>query len=339
MKHIKLWGLGLCLWGALSLVISCGGSAENTGSDSNTHWLEACDSDGDCDGLSCLCGVCTAPCEVGSDCRALGQDAVCEVPSSCGKQGASACVRDDGGSAGGTSNTGGSSAEAGTGQTLPDPECPAMDAHNGPLSCATVVGYAFDGKVCGPILCSCEGSECDSMYLTADECDSAYKSCYAKLGVERSCTTNADCALRRRACCPACVPAGLDVSSFVGATRSSPLLEDVGMCVGDPDNGCPACGSAQNPALYSVCLLGECRPIDLSEQAECETSADCQLVSSECGCDCAAGYPGMALNVSTTSLPYCPGAACGLCTYEGGKQYGATCNPDVGKCEMFTTTF
>lgn len=342
MTFFKALSLALSLGGVLALLPSCGGNSTSDGTDSNTHWLQDCEEDSDCGALSCVCGICTQPCEVGADCAALGSDAVCEVPSSCGKVGSSACVRDggsggssSGGSNAGGSSSGGSSAQGGTEQTLPDPECPAMDAHSGPLSCATVVGYAFDGKVCGPIYCSCEGSDCDRIYLQADTCDSAHKACYAKYGVERSCTKSSDCALRPRTCCAECGEE--TVSSYIGATRSSPFPQESGLCIGDPspDRECGKCSPIRNPALYSVCLGGECRPLDMSAYADCETSADCQLVGSNC-CDCTSG-PGMSLNESVTSLPFCP-ADCEMCTYEPGQQYGSTCNAEVGKCEMFITT-
>lgn len=45
--------------------------------DSQSHWLEACQSDADCGSSRCLCGVCTLPCEEASACSSLGQGAVC----------------------------------------------------------------------------------------------------------------------------------------------------------------------------------------------------------------------------------------------------------------------
>jgi hypothetical protein len=341
MKLFKGLSFAISLCGALLLTPSCGGSSTSDGTDSNTHWLEDCETDRDCGSLSCICGECSKPCEVGADCQAFGASAVCGVATGCGKLATSACVREGGSSgSGGSDAAGGSgSSEGGTSQTLPDPECPAMDAHTGTLACGTVVGYAFDGKICAPVLCSCEGSECDSLYETADECDSAYKVCYAKYGVQRACTSNADCATRYRTCCSPCSAESVD--AFVGTTRSSPFLEDIGMCVGDPDpdRECGKCTPLPNPAIYGVCLEGECRPIDMSDQAQCQTSADCKLVSGEC-CDddCSAGWPGMSLNVKTTTLPYCPPNDCLLCTYEQGQQYGSICNTEVGKCEMFITT-
>jgi len=335
MNFFKGLSFALAVCSALLLVPSCGGSSTSDGTDSNTHWLEDCVEDSDCGSLSCVCGVCSRPCEVTSDCRGLSADAVCEVPSSCGKVATSACVA--GGGGGGNSSTGGgSSAEAGTSQTLPDPECPPMDAQSATLSCGTVVGYAFDGKVCAPVHCRCDGTECHALYETADECDSAYKSCYAKYGVQRSCTTNFDCALRERTCCPECFEQS--VASYIGATRSSAFPEDSGLCVGDPnpDRECGKCTPVPNPALYSLCVEGECRPIDMSEQASCQTAADCKLVGTTC-CDCTGG-PGMSLNVDVTSLPYCPDD-CAVCEYENSKQYASTCDPDVGKCRMVTTTF
>lgn len=213
-----------------------------------------------------------------------------------------------------------------------------MDAHTGALDCATVVGYAFDGKICAPVLCSCEGSECDSLYETADECDSAYQACYAKRGVRRSCTTHADCRQQYRSCCPECYFS--DANLLIATSYDSPEPKAAGMCVGDPEQVCGKCLPQGSPTLYSICLEGQCRMVDVSAQADCETSADCKLVSKSC-CECPQDVRTdlVSVNVDTTTLPFCSASDdCVLCEEESGRQVGSTCNTDVGKCGMFVTT-
>jgi hypothetical protein len=60
---------------------SCG-RAESPLLDSETHWLEACDSDQDCGAGRCECGVCTSPCVTNADCAGLGVAGVECVPPS-----------------------------------------------------------------------------------------------------------------------------------------------------------------------------------------------------------------------------------------------------------------
>ncbi len=73
---MTLWTLraaGLC---SLLLVIGASGCQEDeyssdsdSNSNSQTHWLAACEADSDCGDLSCICGICTVECE---DDRACG---------------------------------------------------------------------------------------------------------------------------------------------------------------------------------------------------------------------------------------------------------------------------
>lgn len=71
--------LVLCL-SCLFLVLAC--DQEKGGGDqtnSQTHWLSACESDADCGdaGLACICEVCTVTCELPTDCTGIKEDATC----------------------------------------------------------------------------------------------------------------------------------------------------------------------------------------------------------------------------------------------------------------------
>jgi hypothetical protein len=81
----------------------CGARANsggNTGSE--THWLQACDTDSDCGAYACYCGVCTRSCESAGQCDdESGPDAECAAPdaledhAACGDVPAKICVTED----------------------------------------------------------------------------------------------------------------------------------------------------------------------------------------------------------------------------------------------------
>lgn len=60
------------------LIAGCASSRQGPEPDRQTHWMQACDHDGDCGGMECVCGLCTLVC---------GEDSVCsegiEAPSVC----------------------------------------------------------------------------------------------------------------------------------------------------------------------------------------------------------------------------------------------------------------
>jgi hypothetical protein len=67
-------------WLATSAALVFGCETTEPGAGSNTNWLRPCDADAACgDALSCLCGVCTAPCD--ETCSEL-PNAVCVTPES-----------------------------------------------------------------------------------------------------------------------------------------------------------------------------------------------------------------------------------------------------------------
>ena len=80
MRVVSL--MGALVFGAAALV-SCGKS--DTAESGETHFLRFCDDDTCGDGMTCLCGVCTATCSSSSECGGLASGASCEASSaSCG---------------------------------------------------------------------------------------------------------------------------------------------------------------------------------------------------------------------------------------------------------------
>jgi hypothetical protein len=319
MKLFKFSVWGLVLWGAAVFVASCGGSSASNGTDSNTHWLKDCVLDSQCGSLSCICGVCSSGCESDAACAAFGSEAACEVPTGCGA-GTTACVRRTGGGDGGSGGGGQSSA------------CAAMDAHTGSLACATIVGYAYDGRICGAVACSCEGSECDQMFDSMAACDAAYADCYSAQGVLQVCSGHADCHVLSRTCCDSCGMPEPDTLIATYARLTS--LRNAGACIGDPNGSCPACPSSPNPWVSARCVDERCELVDVTEQADCQRDDDCQLVSKDC-CECPqdarSGFVAMSKN---TAPSFCNDDGCLPCTHEPDLTLGVTCNTALGKCEM-----
>jgi hypothetical protein len=61
-----------------AIIPGCGGDGPGISGNSNTNWLQSCDSDAECGkGLSCLCGVCTLECRTQAQCASLGESAMC----------------------------------------------------------------------------------------------------------------------------------------------------------------------------------------------------------------------------------------------------------------------
>jgi hypothetical protein len=206
-----------------------------------------------------------------------------------------------------------------------------MDAHNGSLNCGNVVGYSYDGRICAPVYCSCEGSECDDMFGSMAECDAAYTDCYATQGVLQSCSGHASCHVLPRTCCQSCGVPEPDMLIAIYSRQMS--LND--QCIGDPDAGCPECGTTPNPDVSARCVEDTCQLVDLTGQADCQTSDDCQLVSKDC-CICAedprSGFVAMSKNAGRPS--FCGNDDCEPCTRESDRELAVTCNIELGKCEV-----
>lgn len=317
MSWAKIFRVAL-LASSLVAAASCG-QTETAGGDSNTHWLESCDSEDDCGGLRCLCGVCTEPCAGDGDCQRFGSRAACGEVEGCDSPPSSICAEVEG------------AAGSGPGPVSNDP-CRPFDAATGASNCGAVVGYTWNGQMCEAVYCSCQGSECDRLFESADACDRAHRDCYAESGVTRQCVTHADCALQFRTCCWPCGVPGND--SYIATRLDSPDLNDAGICLGTPNGGCPDCVSLQNPAIYPACIDGECSVLDLTEQAECASDQDCRVSTKDC-CACGGDFSSsgaIAVNQSFTSPDYCDGPTCDPCV-PSTEGVTATCNLTLGWCE------
>jgi hypothetical protein len=193
------------VWLALALA-SCSQVHQSELGDSNTHWLKQCEQDGECGGLSCLCGVCSKDCGASGECRAFGASAVC-VPGEgarCGdaptaaprlcdamcdrdadcRDGALSCVdgrcrpalasprqATDGGGA--SSFDAGSAGGVGSDASLAF-ICPPQRARSDGTECLRSEGFAWNGAACKEILCGCTGEDCAAIYPSRAACEAAH---------------------------------------------------------------------------------------------------------------------------------------------------------------------
>jgi hypothetical protein len=200
---------------------------------------------------------------------------------------------------------GSSSGTAGAGGT---PGCEPMDARSNGDDCAAVAGFTWDGSMCHPIYCGCEGSDCGAIYATVDACDQARAACYAARGVRRECMRHADCGAAQRACC---APCGMPTAhAYIGIRLDSP---PPGIC---GPIGCPDCASYRDPAIYPICLDGQCAVGDLGAAAACTSADECVVRTKDC-CECNSDTSAPALLVVgpgfNGSPPWCPNVGCDEC--------------------------
>lgn len=317
MSWAKIFRVAL-LASSLVAAASCG-QTETAGGDSNTHWLERCDSEDDCGGLSCLCGVCTEACAGDENCRRFGSQAACGEVAGCDAPPSSVCVVGQG------------AAGSGPGPASNDP-CRPFDAVSGPNNCGDVVGYTWNGQGCEAVYCSCQGSECNRLFESADACDRAQGPCYAESGVTRQCATHADCVLQFRSCCGPCgVPEG---DLYIATRVDSPNLNDAGICRGTPNGACLDCVSLENPAIHAACVDGECSVLDLTDHGECASDQDCRVTTKDC-CECGGDFSSsgaIAVTQSFTSHDYCDSPTCDPCV-PSTEGVTATCNLSLSRCE------
>ncbi len=75
LRGIRFWATCVTLAAANVFTFGCKSSANQDPTGGETHWLQLCADDDGCSEGECLCGVCSQPCEVTSDC---GSGASCE---------------------------------------------------------------------------------------------------------------------------------------------------------------------------------------------------------------------------------------------------------------------
>lgn len=209
-----------------------------------------------------------------------------------------------------------------------------MDAKSSGDECTAVTGYAYDGRICVPVVCGCVGADCQHLFPSIDECDLARTACYADAGVRRDCTKHADCELVSRRCCPPCGPPSHD--DLLAVRKGLPSLP---ICRGEVGGACPACASGRNHSIYAACIEGTCQMLDVSAHASCTASADCRISTKDC-CECGGDFGAdgvIAVNASFRAPDYCPAdMGCPECGAPLDPNVQALCDPDQGVCSYIT---
>ena len=168
------------LGAAWSIAPACASKSEGT--DSNTRGIE-CQTDTDCSDAtswSCVGGRCEG--KIGDSGTPITTGGTGGNSGSGGSGGAARDAQSAGGATtGGSHETGASSGgarvDAGRIGREDSGDCAPMDAHTGNLPCVTIVGYTWTGANCAPVVCSCDGADCASMYRTETECRGARAAC------------------------------------------------------------------------------------------------------------------------------------------------------------------
>ena len=77
MKHEAraLRALTLAFLSSTVALLQCGSTSSTSGTE--THWLQSCESDAECGGFQCVCGLCTLPCTDTADCNEAPETSVC----------------------------------------------------------------------------------------------------------------------------------------------------------------------------------------------------------------------------------------------------------------------
>jgi hypothetical protein len=231
---------------------------------------------------------------------------------------------------GGVTTSGAGGVTSGTAGAAGTPECGPMDARSNGDDCAAIVGYTWDGSMCHPIMCGCGGSECDAAYPTIEACDQARAGCYAARGVRRDCTQHADCGAAHRACCDPCGTPTAD--AYIGIRLDSPFP---GIC---GPIGCPDCLGYRDPAIYAICLDGQCAVGDLGAAASCMTDDQCAVRTKDC-CECMSDTSPpalMAVGVGFSGAPpWCMIMGCPRCAATPvPSTVTATCDGRTNHCRL-----
>lgn len=264
-----------------------------------------------CDpGLVCCnesCGICTVP---SAGCIAIACTTTCFsnfecgpgqycASGTCGGEGTCVPVAEecpavyapvcgcDGSTYGNTCSAGRVGANvAHQGECVSDPRCAPMDAR-GVGDCAAIVGVIWDGRRCTMIGgCSCEGSDCASVYATTLECENAQSGC-------RSCVAQD---ARGNGPCDAIVGIFWNGTSCVTESGCSCVGSDCDAGFSDPGD----CAAGQRHCVPPVgCITNaECGTGELCAhpRGQCTAVGTCEPLPPElpcvdpvfqpvCGCD------------------------------------------------------
>ena len=157
--------------------------------------------------------------------------------------------------------------------------CEPMDAHTGHLPCVSIVGYTWTGSDCSPVVCSCEGADCASMYPTVGECLGAHVGCATLLSIQIGCQRNSDCTIVDKTCC-SCQYLG--EADKVAINVVSQSVWQTSTCEGV---SCLPCSPIPPGPYQAVCVAGRCEVKNILSDKPCLASQFCVVSPVDC-CAC-----------------------------------------------------
>ena len=198
------------------------------------------------------------------------------------------------GSGGGSGGSGGGSGGSGGGGNA----CAAQDARSDGSKCALLAGVAFDGTQCVEIICGCEGSDCDELFGTVEQCEASCLgsgvSCGPKTCARGQVCCNESCGVCTKpgGACPAigCEPepdGGTGVE-LCGHVICAPGLEccneSCGTCIA-PGGGCTDILCEPNCEAMDAVGVGPC-DLELGyvwDGDSCDSISGCDCAGQDCG--------------------------------------------------------
>jgi hypothetical protein len=207
--------------------------------------------------------------------------------------------------------------------------CAPMDAASNGDECMDIVGFAWNGERCEPVLCGCEGSDCGRL-PPMGICEQDHLGCH--IGLAPQCRRSTDCTLDFADCCGYC---GITPVEALVAIRAD-AREGYRAYACEPGEACPDCYAEVAPDALALCVGFECRAVDMEAVTRCTSNDDCRIRFRDC-CECD-GLPTEANVVAVSDLAgyerlaCAEGYSCATCDSEYPPDVRAVCRD--GHCAV-----
>jgi hypothetical protein len=277
---------------ALACTLGCGNGSNSTAGSAQgqSHWLERCEGETDCGGLSCICGVCIAACSASGGCAVEGRTTACQSPETAGARalcGAAApepiCLEECGaGCASDQRCAGGVCVPAG-------PIDPRGDDAGGAGRPADAGAGGRDGSVEPGTDAGVDSGMSDAAVAPGQDAGVSPLDCNAFPAFDRSCDDASDCVVgaRQISCCGGALMTGLNaaaLSSFQDAASICATQFPACGCaawanIADDGSTADIAGTAQAGV---ECIAGMCQSTFLLGPTACGPNLNCDGATEIC---------------------------------------------------------